>query len=32
MEYLIRNPLSDTGENAAPTFEMTEFIEPSEEN
>jgi hypothetical protein len=32
MEYLIRNPLSNTGENAAPTFEMKEFIEPSEEN
>jgi hypothetical protein len=32
MEYLIRNPLSDTGENAAPTFEMTEFIYPPEDN
>jgi hypothetical protein len=28
MEYLIKNPLSDSGENAAPTFEMTEFIYP----
>lgn len=32
MEYLIRNPLSDTCEHAAPTFEMTEFIYPPEEN
>ena len=30
MEYLIRNPLADTGENAAPTFEMTQFIYPTE--
>jgi hypothetical protein len=31
MEYLIRNPLPGTGENAAPTFEMDECICPSEE-
>jgi hypothetical protein len=31
MEFLIRNELASTGENAAPTFEMTQFIYPSEE-
>lgn len=31
MEFLIKNELGDTGENAAPTFEMAQFIYPSEE-
>ena len=32
MDFLIRNPLAGTGENAAPTFEMNEFIYPPEDN
>jgi hypothetical protein len=32
MEYLINNPLTGTSLNAAPTFEMTEFIDPPEES
>jgi Ferritin-like len=31
MEYLIRNPLGDSGENAAPTFEMNVFTYPPED-
>lgn len=31
MEFLIKNELVDTGENAGPTFEMAQFIYPSEE-
>ena len=28
MDYLVRNEIAGTGENAAPTFEMNECIDP----